>query len=149
MTSMSRVVTRTALSTPFVSLSLVAPSSVAVSMRCDALICLLTAKAIRDAKVMTPRPPNWTASRMTACPNRDQWVVVLTTWMPHVEAAETAVKNATTGSVTLRLWALMGSSSRTVASAISAKKYRMVSRPGCDHSFAERLRRGGRRFCAA
>ena len=43
--------------------------------------------------VTKPRPPTWIKSRITSCPNRDQWVYVSKRISPVTHAADVAVKN--------------------------------------------------------
>ena len=122
MLSMTNVVVSTTVSTPLISLSLLVPSSEAVSRRCMALRWWLTASAMSEAKVMTPRPPICTEMMSTAWPNMDQWLVVFTIEMPHVDNALTAVKNAVENDVDCPSCVEMGNSSSDVDRHTSTTK---------------------------
>ena len=71
---------------------------------------------------MTPRPPICTAMMSTAWPNMDQWLVVFTIEMPHVDSALTAVKNAVENDVDWPSCVEMGRSSSDVDRLTSTTK---------------------------
>ena len=121
-TSMTSVVMSTTCSTPRISDSLLVPSSFAASNRCMAFKWWLTARAMSEAKVMTPKPPICTEKISTTCPKIVQWSVVFTTEMPQVERAETAVKNAVENEVFLPGWVAIGRHSNEVETVMSARK---------------------------
>ena len=122
MDSMTKVVVTTTASTPLISLSLVVPSSLAVSSRCAAFMWWFTASAIIEAKVMTPRPPICTDTSSTAWPKVVQCVVELTIEMPQVDSAETAVNSAVENEVVSVFGVEGGSSSMVVETTTSSRK---------------------------
>lgn len=119
---MTNAVVMTTVSTPLISPSFVVPSSLAVSMRCVALRWWFTANAIKEANVMTPRPPICTAKMSTPWPKVVQCVVELTMEMPHVEMADTAVKNAVVNVVISSFGVAMGVISNVVDNVASVRK---------------------------
>ena len=91
-------------------------------MRCVALRWWFTANAIKEANVMTPRPPICTAKMSTPWPKVVQCVVELTMEIPHVEMADTAVKNAVVNVVISSFGVAMGVISNVVDNVASVRK---------------------------
>ena len=79
------------------------------------------------ATVTTPMPPIWISSRITACPNTDQWVAVSYTIRPVTQTAEVEVNRQSRKGVTVPALLEMGSISTTAPARItSAKPDRMI-----------------------
>ena len=73
---------------------------------------------------MTPRPPICTAKMSTPWPKVVQCVVELTMEIPHVEMADTAVKNAVVNVVVSSFGVAMGVISNVVDNAASVRSRR-------------------------
>lgn len=71
---------------------------------------------------MTPKPPICTDTSSTTWPNVVQCVVAFTMEMPHVDSADTAVKNAVEKLVGSSSCEETGSSNRLVDRATSSRK---------------------------
>ena len=122
MPSMTNVVVMTTVSTSFDFTELRSAEFVGGQHALRGLRWWFTANAIKEANVMTPRPPICTAKMSTPWPKVVQCVVELTMEIPHVEMADTAVKNAVVNVVVSSFGVAMGVISNVVDNAASVRK---------------------------
>ena len=71
---------------------------------------------------MIPKPPTWMRSKITACPNPDQYVPVSTVARPVTQTAEVAVNSASSNGALSPVALDQGNISRPVPTAIAPAK---------------------------
>ena len=99
-----------------------------IVLRCHRPIFRPDALMIVSPTVITPIPPICISIRMTACPNRDQYVAVSFTTSPVTQVAETAVNIASGNEVTHRCLDEIGSIRSNEPTRIRQKKLIMMTR---------------------
>ena len=80
---------------------------------------------------MIPNPPTWISTRITTCPNSDQYAPVSTVTSPVTHTAEVAVNTASSRVERSPVAVAAGNDSSTEPTAIAPRNDTASTRPGC------------------
>ena len=111
-----------------------------ITQRCFRPIRLPEKMKMATATVTTPMPPIWIRSRITACPNSDQYCMVSWTTRPVTQVAEVAVNSASRKPAPPGARVEIGSISSRAPARMSSKKPKMITRAG---EVCPRFQKGG------
>ena len=78
------------------------------------------------AKVIMPKPPSCMSKIITICPNKEKYLPVSTTANPVTQAADVAVKSASTQGMEVPLTVARGSIKSNVPQRINPKKVEAI-----------------------